>query len=83
MGLDWNSSALAVTAGVDRTMSRPLPRRTKLRPADRFKPVRRDTAERAFRPELVSRVRREIADGTYDGESKFEAALDRLALLID
>jgi hypothetical protein len=31
-----------------------------------------------FRPDLVERVRREIAAGTYDTPEKMEAALDRL-----
>ena len=31
-----------------------------------------------FRADLVARVRREIADGTYDTPEKFEIALDRL-----
>jgi hypothetical protein len=30
------------------------------------------------RPELVERIRREIAAGTYDCQEKWEAALDRL-----
>jgi hypothetical protein len=30
------------------------------------------------RPELVDRIRREIAAGTYDSQEKWEAALDRL-----
>jgi hypothetical protein len=32
----------------------------------------------AVRPELVERIRREIAEGTYDSPEKWEAALDRL-----
>jgi len=32
-----------------------------------------------FRHDLVARVRRAIADGTYDTPEKWEAALDRLA----
>ena len=32
----------------------------------------------AVRNELVERIRREIAAGTYDTEEKWEAALDRL-----
>jgi negative regulator of flagellin synthesis FlgM len=40
----------------------------------------RQTAERGsrIRTELVERVRREIAAGTYDTPEKWEAALDRL-----
>lgn len=32
----------------------------------------------AVRPELIERIRREIAEGTYDSAEKWEAALDRL-----
>lgn len=32
-----------------------------------------------FRADLVARVRRQIADGVYETEEKWEAALDRLA----
>ena len=32
----------------------------------------------SIRLELVERVRREIADGTYDTQEKWEAALDKL-----
>jgi hypothetical protein len=32
-----------------------------------------------FRHDLVARVRRAIADGTYDTPEKWEAALERLA----
>jgi len=31
-----------------------------------------------IRMELVERIRKEIADGTYDTQGKWEAALDRL-----
>ena len=34
--------------------------------------------DRPFRAELVERVRREIAEGTYETPEKWEAALDRL-----
>jgi hypothetical protein len=34
--------------------------------------------DRPFRSELVERVRREIAAGTYDTPGKWEIALDRL-----
>lgn len=77
VGLDWNSSAFATLAGVDRTMSLPTPRRLRLRRADRFRVG--SAHDSSFRPELVRRVRQAIAAGAYDGESKFEAALDRLA----
>jgi len=40
-------------------------------------PVEAETEE--FRHDLVARVRRAIADGTYDTPEKWEAALDRLA----
>lgn len=32
-----------------------------------------------FRPDLVARIRRQIADGVYDTPEKWQAALDRLA----
>jgi hypothetical protein len=35
-------------------------------------------AEASIRQDLVARVRREIAAGTYDTPEKWEAALDRL-----
>ena len=35
-------------------------------------------ADREIRHELVARVRREIAAGTYDTPAKMEQALDRL-----
>jgi hypothetical protein len=38
---------------------------------------RRDD-DRPIRTELVARVRREIAEGTYDTPEKFEKALDKL-----
>jgi hypothetical protein len=39
---------------------------------------RRPAADAPIRTELVQRVRKEIADGTYDTPQKWEAALDRL-----
>jgi hypothetical protein len=39
---------------------------------------KRSPAEAAIRHDLVARVRREIAAGTYDTPEKWEAALDRL-----
>ena len=49
-------------------------------PPDRKKPRknRRSGDDPPIRKELVERVRREIAAGTYDTEEKWEAALDRL-----
>jgi hypothetical protein len=44
-------------------------------PADPTTPVRPEGESRA---ELIARVRREIAAGTYDTEEKWQAALDRL-----
>jgi hypothetical protein len=41
------------------------------------RPLDKDT-DRPVRQELVERIRREIADGTYDTPDKWEAALDRL-----
>lgn len=40
-------------------------------------PIELETEE--FRHDLVARIRRAIADGTYDTPEKWEAALDRLA----
>jgi hypothetical protein len=39
---------------------------------------RRPPPDAPVRTELVERIRKEIADGTYDTPEKFEAALDRL-----
>jgi hypothetical protein len=39
--------------------------------------ARKQPAEGAIRQELVERVRREIAAGTYETPEKWEAALDR------
>jgi hypothetical protein len=36
------------------------------------------TTAEPFRPDLVERVRRDIAAGTYDTDEKWEAALDHL-----
>lgn len=36
------------------------------------------TRDEAVRPELIERVRQEIAAGTYDSVEKWEAALDQL-----
>ncbi|HTU93455.1 MAG TPA: hypothetical protein VMF69_25470 [Gemmataceae bacterium] len=41
------------------------------------KPVEEETEE--FRHDLVARIRRQIADGVYDTEEKWQAALERLA----
>jgi hypothetical protein len=37
----------------------------------------------AMRLDLIARVRREIAEGTYDSPEKWEAALDRLLERLD
>lgn len=34
--------------------------------------------ENTFRPDLVERIRSEIADGTYDADARLDIALDRL-----
>ena len=39
---------------------------------------RRPPEDAPIRTELVARVRREIAEGTYDSPEKFEAALEIL-----
>jgi hypothetical protein len=41
------------------------------------------TDDRPVRRPLVERVRREIAEGTYDTPEKFETALDRLLRRLD
>lgn len=46
------------------------------------RPARRP-AEAAIRIDLVQRVRREIAAGTYDTPEKWDAALDRLLSRIE
>ena len=45
-------------------------------PVKKPRKPRRDA--RPIRQDLVDRVRKEIADGTYDTEEKWEAALERL-----
>ena len=40
---------------------------------------RKAPASAAVRTELVARVRRQIANGTYDTPARWEAALDKLA----
>jgi hypothetical protein len=47
------------------------------RKGKRMAKSKRKTGE-TVRPELVERIRREIAAGTYDSPEKWEAALDRL-----
>jgi hypothetical protein len=51
----------------------PVSRKTGRRAA-----VRPSAGQRPFRPELVARIRREIAAGTYETPEKWEAALERL-----
>jgi len=41
-------------------------------------PAKRTRKPRKIRTELVERVRKEIAAGTYDTQEKFHAALERL-----
>jgi hypothetical protein len=43
----------------------------------------RTTDDPSFRADLVERVRREIAAGTYDTPEKWEQALDRLFLRLE
>lgn len=57
------------------------------------KPIQDDVANRdcgedqspeePFRADLVARIRREIADGTYGTEEQWEVALDRLLEHLD
>jgi hypothetical protein len=42
------------------------------------RPAREDRAGDGIRHDLVARVRKEIAAGTYDTPERWEAALDRL-----
>jgi hypothetical protein len=42
-------------------------------------PTQPASEEPEFRADLVARIRREIADGTYDTPEKWEKALDNLA----
>jgi hypothetical protein len=35
-------------------------------------------AEEPFRPDLIERIRREIAEGVYETPEKWQAALERL-----
>jgi hypothetical protein len=44
----------------------------------RWSQLTRDAKSSIYRPELVERVRAEIAAGTYDTPEKWEIALDRL-----
>jgi anti-sigma28 factor (negative regulator of flagellin synthesis) len=41
-------------------------------------PAKRTRRPRKIRAELVARVKKEIADGTYETDEKFHAALDRM-----
>jgi hypothetical protein len=41
------------------------------------------SSDAPIRADLVERVRREIADGTYDTPEKWDAALDRLLKRIE
>jgi hypothetical protein len=54
-------------------------------PAGSDSPINGDGARHAatFRHRLVLRVRREIAEGTYDTPEKLEAALERLLRRLD
>ena len=56
-----------------------MPNSTSCRqPPARKRADRRPPPDAPIRTELVERIRKEIADGTYDTPDKFEAALDRL-----
>jgi hypothetical protein len=43
------------------------------------RPPRKRPAARGIRADLVARVRRQIAAGTYDTPERWQAALDKLA----
>ena len=49
----------------------------------KFPPPKPRAAVQEVRADLVARVRREIADGTYDTPDKWEAALERLLARLD
>ena len=49
----------------------------------KFPQSRPKAAAQELRTDLVARVRREIADGTYDTPDKWEAALERLMARLD
>jgi negative regulator of flagellin synthesis FlgM len=56
---------------------RPLPARPRAFAMSSERPNQKASGE-AIRMDLVARVRREIAAGTYDTPEKWEAALERL-----
>lgn len=52
-------------------------------PSEPTKPAKKRKDKKPIRMELVERVRKEIAAGTYDTQEKWEAALDRLLERLD
>jgi hypothetical protein len=91
-GLDFISTAQSFAAETrERTMTNPVPRRGRgaRRPTRRQSPrlnrvteghrMNPQLSDQDVRQELVTRVRQEILDGTYDTPEKFEVALGRLA----
>ena len=46
-------------------------------------PKKKRKTARPIRKDLVDRVRKEIAEGTYDTQEKWEAALERLLERLD
>jgi negative regulator of flagellin synthesis FlgM len=65
----------AAPASTDPSSSQPVDQLDISREAQELSQARESTG---IRQDLVSRVRREIAAGTYDTEEKFDLALDRL-----
>jgi hypothetical protein len=47
-------------------------------PPAKRKPKKKRADAKPIRTELVARIRKEIADGTYDTQEKWEAALERM-----
>jgi hypothetical protein len=69
----WNSS----DDDIMEAMSNLPPCQDVPSPKDAAKKPR--SADAPIRTELVERIRREIAEGTYDTPEKWDAALDRLS----
>ena len=58
--------------------AQPVPVAEGSRAPEKMKKKRRSASTPPIRQDLVDRVRREIAAGTYDTQAKWEAALDRM-----
>jgi hypothetical protein len=75
-GVWWHGNT-AVPGAAAEVLTPDAPNPKSKRMVRRKRGSRRGNGE-GFRPELVERVRQEIAAGTYDSPEKWEAALDRL-----